>query len=149
MMVMWWMILETYSTADRFFFLILNHFCLYTRTPLPHSPSSPHNNPQNQNFEKIKKDPGVIMILHKCTIKDNHMIYSSWDMKCIKQFFFVVLGHFLAFCPLTAWKIKISKKWKKSPADMIILHKCSKNHDHMLCYSRDMARDGCNCCFSF
>ena len=38
---------------------------------------------------------------------------------------------------------------KKMPWDIIILHKCSKNYDHMLHCSWDMARDRCNCCFSF
>ena len=44
--------------------------------------------------------------------------------------------------------MKISKM-KKTPGDIIILHKCTKNHDHPLCCSRDMARDGCNCYFHF
>ena len=35
------------------------------------------------------------------------------------------------------------------PADIIILQKCTKNHDHMLYCSCDMARDRCNCYFSF
>ena len=34
------------------------------------------------------------------------------------------------------------EKMKKIAGDIIILHKCTKNHDHM-------ARDGCNCYFSF
>ena len=54
---------------------------------------------------------------------------------------------FSTFTPLTAWKIKIEKK--KTPGDIIILHKCTKNHDYMLYCSWDMARDGCNCYFSF
>ena len=33
--------------------------------------------------------------------------------------------------------------------DIIILHKCTKNHDHVLYFSWDMARDTCNCYFSF
>ena len=40
-------------------------------------PLSPPKNPENQNFEKIKKTPGDIIILHKCTINDNHMMYGS------------------------------------------------------------------------
>ena len=39
------------------------------------------------------------------------------------------------FCPftsLTTRKIKIKKKRKKAPGDIIILHKFTKNHDHML-----------------
>ena len=35
------------------------------------------------------------------------------------------------------------------PGDIIILHKCTKNHDHMLYCSWDMAHDRCNCYFSF
>ena len=40
------------------------------------------------------------------------------------------------------------KKMKKMPQDIIILHKCTKNHDHMLCCSWDMVCDRCNY-FSF
>ena len=38
---------------------------------------------------------------------------------------------------------------KKIPGDIIVLHKCTKNHDYMLYCSRDKACDRCNCCFSF
>ena len=38
----------------------------------------PPENPENQNFEKIKKKmPGSIIISHKCNINDSHMIYDS------------------------------------------------------------------------
>ena len=37
----------------------------------------PPKNPKNQNFEKMKKMPGDIIILHMCTINDNHMMYGS------------------------------------------------------------------------
>ena len=36
---------------------------------------------------------------------------------------------------------------KKTPGDVIILHKCTKNHNHML--SWDTMQDRCNCYFSF
>ena len=38
---------------------------------------------------------------------------------------------------------------KKTPGDIIILHKCTKNHDYMLHCSWDMVCDQCNCYFSF
>ena len=41
------------------------------------------------------------------------------------------------------------EKLKKNPEDIIILHRCTKNHDHMLYCSLDMARNGFNCYFSF
>ena len=59
------------------------------------------------------------------------------------------MGYFLLFYPLTAQKIKILKKWKKSHGDIIILHSFTKNYDHMLYCSWDMAHGRCNCYFSF
>ena len=76
------------------------------------------------------------------------MIYGSWDINCNRQIFFVILGHFCPFTPLTAQKMKISKK-KKIPGDIIILHKCTKTHDHRLYCSWDMVRDDCNYCILF
>ena len=65
----------------------------------------------------------------------------------------IVIFHFGLFFallpPLTAQKIKILKKMKKMPKHIIILHKCNKNHDHMLYCSWDMSLDRCNCYFSF
>ena len=49
------------------FFVIFDHFLLFY---LP-------NNPKNLNFEKKKKAPGDIIILHMCTINGNHMMNGS------------------------------------------------------------------------
>ena len=38
---------------------------------------------------------------------------------------------------------------KKTPGDIIILHRYTKNSYHMLFCSWDMVCDGCNCYFSF
>ena len=85
------------------FFVILDHFL----------PFYPPNNPKNQNFEKMKKPPGDIIILHRCTINDNHMMYGSSGTKRDGQNF---LSFWTIFCPftpsLTTWKTKILKKWK-------------------------------------
>ena len=86
-----------------------------------------------------------------CTINQDHTMYGSWDMKFNRQNFFVILGKFLPFYPapsLTPWKMKISKM-KKKPWRYHHLHKCTKNHDHLLYCSRDMAHVGCNCYFHF
>ena len=40
-------------------------------------PFEPPNNLKNQNFEKMKKPSGDIIIFHMCTINDNHMMYGS------------------------------------------------------------------------
>ena len=55
------------------------------------------------------------------------------------------MGHFFSFTPLTAQKSKLKKI--KTPGDIMSLHKCIKNQDHILCCSWDMARDRCNCYF--
>ena len=76
---------------------------------------------------KKKKTPGDIIILNNCTKNHDHMLYCSWDMArhgCNCYFYFWTI--FCPFIPLTAQKIKISKKWKKCPQDVIILHKCPK-----------------------
>ena len=52
-------------------------------------------------------------------------------MKCDGQNFFVILGRFLPFNPTNNSKNKNLERMKKTPGD-IILHKCTKNHDHML-----------------
>ena len=54
--------------------------------------------PENQNFE-IEKTAGDIIILHICTMNDNHVMYSFWDMECNRQFF-AILDCFLPFYPL-------------------------------------------------
>ena len=67
---------EIWSTTDRFFLHFGPFFALLHRLLLPPLPLQPRN-PENQNFEKMKKTPGDIIILHKCTVNDNHMIYGS------------------------------------------------------------------------
>ena len=48
----------------------------------------PFYNPENQNFEKMKKKkiPGYIIILLMCIINDNRIIYGPWDDKRDWQF---------------------------------------------------------------
>ena len=76
-------------------------------------PFYPTNSPKNQNFKKMSKAPGGI-ILHKYTKYHDHMLYCSWDRACDRcncDFSFWAI--FCTFTPLTAQKIKILKKWKK------------------------------------
>ena len=95
------MVPEISSRTDRIFC----HFGQF----FPHLPPI---NPKNQNL-KSKKTPGDIIILHKCTKNHDPMLHCSWDMVCDGCKLFFILGHFLPFYPLTAQKMKISKKWKK------------------------------------
>ena len=68
------------------------------------------NNPKTQNFEKLKKTPGDIIILHvyhKWQSND----YGSWNIECDRQILFWTI--FCPFTPLTTQNIKILKKLKK------------------------------------
>ena len=56
-------------------------------------------NPQNQNFEKMKKAAGDVIILNLCNKRHNHMMHNYSDMECDRQFF--ILGDFLLFYPTT------------------------------------------------
>ena len=132
------MIPEIWSVRDRIF----SHFGPFL-VLLPLYPCPPLNNSKNQNFEKMKKVPRK-----KCTINDNHMIYGSWDINCNRQIFLSYWAISCHFTPLTAQKRGLQKV-KKATGDIIILQKCTKNHDHVLYCSWDMACDTCNFYFSF
>ena len=57
--------------CNRQIFVILDCFLLFY----------PPNNPKNKNFEKLKKDPGDIIILHMCTKNHDQVLYCSLDMQ--------------------------------------------------------------------
>ena len=95
------MVPEIWSVTDR----MLCHFG-------PFFALLPLKNLKNQNFEKMKKVPGDVIILHKCTKNHDHMLHCSWDTICDKCNSFFYFG--LCFGPLTTQKIKILKKWKKT-----------------------------------
>ena len=62
----------------------------------------------------MKKSPGDIISLHKCTKNYDQMMHSSWDMvhdRCNCYFSFWAI--FCLFTPIKAQKIKTLKKWKK------------------------------------
>ena len=92
-------------------------------------------------MKKKKKTPADIVIKHKCTINDNYMMYGSWDMKRDRQNFFFILGHFFPFYPTNNPKNQNREKMKKTPGDIIILHLRTRNDDHMLYCSWDIAHN--------
>ena len=116
------------------FFVILDYFL----------PFYPTNNPKNRNFEKMKNPPGDIIILHKCTKNNDHILYCSWDMARDRCNLFFFLGYFVTLIPprsLTAQKIKIFQKMKKTSGDIIISHMCTKNYDQIMYISWNMVYD--------
>ena len=87
----------------------------------------PSNSPKNENFKKMKKTPGNIIILHNCTKNNDYKLHCSWDMVhdwCNCYFSFWAI--FCLFTTITAQKIKISKK---KSSGVTILHMCTKNYN--------------------
>ena len=104
-------------------FVILDHFLS----------CYPPNNPKSQNFEKLKKTPRDIIILHQCTKKYDHMLYYSLDMACNRfNCYFLFWAIFYPFTSLSnSSKNQNLEKLRKTPGDIIILHMCTKNYDQM------------------
>ena len=95
--IIWCTVLEIRSETE--FFVILGHF-------LPFYPS---NDPENQNFEKMKRISGNTIHLHMCSINEDHMMYDSWNIRYKRHNFLSFWTIFCAFTILTTWKIKILK----------------------------------------
>ena len=102
------MIPEILSETGRIFFVILGHF-------LPFYPS----NPKNQNFAKIKKLSGDIIILHVCTIMAVIwcMVPEIWSMT---NRIFCHFGLFFALLP--PWQPKKSNFWKNEKKNTCRYH---------------------------
>ena len=61
-----------------------------------------------------------------------------------EQIFFVILDHFLPYYSHNNPKNQTLEKMRKTPGDIIILHMCNINDNHMMYGSWDMKRDGQN-----
>ena len=70
-------------------------------------------------------------------------------MWCVLDVSIFHFGQFFALFPPNSPKNQNFKKNEKKTGDIIIYLTCTKNHDHMLYCSWDMAHDRCNCYFSF
>ena len=109
---------------------ILDHFL----------PFHPANKPKKIFFWKNEKNYSEdIIILNKCTKSHDHMLQCFWHTtcdRCVFHFsFWAKNKKFLKFK-------KKKKKKKKKPEDIIILHLCTKNYDHMMYGSWDMVQNG-------
>ena len=94
--------------------------------------------PKNKIWKKCKNTPGDIILLHICSINEDHMMYGSCNTRHGKQNFLSFWAIFLHLTLLATQKINILKKWKKNCGEIIILHLCTTNDDHMMYGSWDM-----------
>ena len=129
MTIIWCMVIL--STTDRIFCHFGPFFYTFTAP----------NNLKNQNFEKMRKPPQDIIILHTCTININHMINGSRNMERDGQNFLSFWTVFCLFTPPNNSKNQNFETMKKISGDIIILHMCTKNDNHMMHGSWDMEHD--------
>ena len=100
------MVSEIWSATD----IIFCHLGLFLAFSLP-------KNLENQNFEKMKKTPGDIIILHKYIKDHDHMLYHSWDMALDRcNFYFSFWAIFYPFIPQHPKRSKLKKKKEKNNA---------------------------------
>ena len=85
--------------------------------------------------------PGDIILLY-IHVYNKWWSYDIWFLKYKVQQteIFNILGHFFPFSTLITWKIKILTL-KKTPGDIIILHICTTNDNHMMYGSWDIEHD--------
>ena len=103
-------------------------------------PFSPLDNLENQNFNNEKN---TWIYYHFTHLHHKWLSYDVWFLRYGAQQtqFFVILDCFCPITPLATQKLKILKKWKKTPSDIIILHMCTRNDNHMMYGSWDMELD--------
>ena len=73
--------------------------------------------------------------------KCDHMPFIDKPAWSASENFLLFWTIFCPFTSLTTLKIKFLKKWKKKPGDIITLHMCTKNCDHMMYDSWDMVHN--------
>ena len=84
--------------------------------------------------------PEDIILLHMCTINDDHMIYGFRNIRCDRQTFLVIFGFFCLFNPPPPpppddLYYQNFKKLIAIPGGIIILHMCTINDSYMMCGS--------------
>ena len=111
-----------YTAQQTKFFVILGHVL----------PFYPTNNPQNQNFEKMKKN--TWRYYHFAHAYHKWQSYDVWFLRYgVRQTkLFVILDHFLPFHPTNNLENRNFEKMKKIPGDIIILRMCTINNNHMI-----------------
>ena len=94
--------------CERKFFAIFGHFL----------PFYPTIEPKNWNLERMRKISWEIILFHMCFINEDHIMYGFRDIRVTDSF----LSFWAFFCPLTlltTQTIKILKKWKQLPGDIL------------------------------
>ena len=95
-------------------FVILGHFLTF------HPPSDP----ENQNFEKMKKMYGDIILLQMCTINEDHMTYGP-EIYDVTDIFFCHFGSFFALSPPHNLENQDFETMKKKYLEILPFNTCT------------------------
>ena len=91
--------------------------------------------PKKQNFEKMNKIAGDIILL-MCIKNNNHLMYSSWHTKWHRHSFLSFWAIFCNFTPLANWKIKFWKNEKCTNRCHHCTHIYQKLWSYDVCFLR-------------
>ena len=84
----------------------------------------------------MKKPRGDIIILHRCNINYNHMMYGSWDIECVRQNFLPFWTIFCTFNSLTHPKNQNFEKMKDNLEIVYFTHVYHKWQLYDVCFLR-------------
>ena len=84
------------------------------------------------NIWKIYKKYGDIILLQMCTINEYYMMHGTWDIRHDWQSFLLFWAIFCLLTLLITPKSQNFVKMKKLPRDIIILHLCTINKNHIM-----------------
>ena len=106
----------------------------------------PPNSSKNGNIYIYKRKKQETSSIYTSVLKIMIIGYTVPEIWCVTDVIGIFhFGQFFALYPCNSPKNgNIYIKKKKPTGDIINLHMCTKNHDHMLYCSWDMVYDGCN-----
>ena len=97
----------------------------------------PPKNPKNQNFEKMEKIAGDIIILHKCNKNHSHMRYGLRFRVKLTDFLYI-FAHFLSFYPPNNPENQNFENMKKASGRHHFTHVYQKSRSYFLRYRKIM-----------
>ena len=120
MIIIWCMVPEICSMTEFLSFWALFFFFFFC-------PFTPLLTLKIKIWEKCEKKQDM------CTINEDHMMYSSWDIRHNEQSLLSFWVIFPLWPPSNNPKNEIWKKWKKKRlGDIIILHRYTISDNHMM-----------------
>ena len=134
------MVPEVWSSTDSIILSSWATFCFFTPLPLHLPPNKPKNDIKNEkNLNKMEISSFYTSVPKTLIIRYVPEMWRETDVIAI-----FILGHTFTFYSPNSPKKRKFQNNEKKPRGIIILHKCTKNHDQMLHCSCILVRVGWN-----